>query len=43
MQCMKVNVNAQSIIHRGPKETNHTLPLDLMLPLDLTYSLPLPL
>ena len=25
------------------KETNHTLPLDLMLPLDLTYSLPLPL
>ena len=34
---MKVNVNAQSITHKGPKETNHTLPLDL------TYSLSLPL
>ena len=37
MQCMKVNVNAESITHKGQKEINHTLPLDL------TYSLPLPL
>ena len=26
-----------------PKVTNHMLPLDVTLPLDLTYSLPLPL
>ena len=43
MQCMKVDVNAESITHKEPKETNHTLSLDLTLPLDLTYSLPLPL
>ena len=40
---MKVNMNAQSITHKEPKETNDTLPLDLTLLLDLTYSLPLPL
>ena len=40
MQCMKENMNAQSITL---KEMNHMLPLDHMLPLYLTYSLPLPL
>ena len=43
MQCMKENVNAQSITHKEPKVTNHMLPLNHMLHLDLTYSLPLPL
>ena len=43
MQCMKENLNAQSITHKEPKVMNHMLPLDHTLPLDLIYSLPLPL
>ena len=45
---MKVNVNARSITHKRPKESNQeTKRIELRpshtLSLDLTYSLPLPL
>ena len=48
IQSMKVNVNARSITHKRPKDSNREAKRIEMkqshtLPLDLTYSLPLPL
>ena len=40
---MKINMNAQCITHKEPNEMYHMLPLDVTLPLDLAYSIPLPL